>query len=211
MQHFDWRWVAFLKSRDAYSEDGLELFRKMIKDTEICLAYTEELNPSTNYSRMFKEIDLQRVPTIIVFARKLYAEAVIQSAIRSNVTNKVWIAGDTWSLNKKLPKTKGIENIGTILGVSETIVEIPGFNDFIYSSTHKRHCEDARQQKFCNQVCNCSSLNPEEIIAENPSYSVSIYSAAYAIAHALHNVLECGAGRCRDNITVYPYMVSANL
>uniref|UniRef100_A0A667YII8 Taste receptor, type 1, member 2, tandem duplicate 1 n=1 Tax=Myripristis murdjan TaxID=586833 RepID=A0A667YII8_9TELE len=211
MQHFNWRWVAFLKSNDAYSEDGLELFRKMIKGTEICLAYTEELNPSTNYSRMFKEIDLQRIPTIIVFARKLYAETVIQSAINSNVTNKVWIAGDTWALNKNLPKKEGIENIGTILGVSETVVEIPGFNDFIYSSKHKRHCEDARQQKFCNQVCNCTSLNPEEIIAENPSYSLSIYSAAYAIAHALHNVLECGEGRCRDNITVYPYMVLAQL
>ncbi|XP_071402305.1 taste receptor type 1 member 2.2 [Centroberyx affinis] len=211
MQYFNWRWVAFLKSSDAYSTDGLELFKKLIKGTEICLAYTEELQLNTNYSRMYKEIEAQKISTIIIFALKKHVEPAIESAIQFNVTNKVWIAGDTWSLNKKLPKLKGIQNIGTILGVSETVVAIPGFHDFIYSSKDQKHCENAGQETFCNQVCNCSSLNPEEVIAENPSYSFPIYSAAYAIAHAIHNVLKCGVGKCRNNITVYPYMVLEEL
>uniref|UniRef100_UPI003AB004FA taste receptor type 1 member 2.2 n=1 Tax=Centroberyx gerrardi TaxID=166262 RepID=UPI003AB004FA len=211
MQHFNWRWVAFLKSSDAYSTDGLELFKKQIKGTKICLAYTEELQHDTNYSRMYKEIEAQKISTIIVFSLKKYVEPAIQSAIQFHVTNKVWIAGDTWSLNKNLPKLKGIQNIGTILGVSETVVVMPGLRDFIYSSKDQKHCENAGQEKFCNQVCNCSSLNPDEVIAENPSYSFPIYSAAYAIAHAIHKVLQCGVGKCRNNITVYPYMVLEEL
>lgn len=211
MQYFDWRWVAFLYGNDAYSKDGLELFKSMIKDTEICLAYTHELNGNSNFSQIFKDIDYQKISVIVVFTLKRYAEAVIQSAIRLNVSKKVWIAGDSWSLNTKLPKVKGIERIGTILGVTETFVPLPGFSKFIYSSNERRKCANAGQELFCNQVCDCSSVRPESIVAENPSYSFSIYSAVYAVAYALHSVLQCGADKCCDNITVYPYMVSTKV
>ncbi|XP_042264392.1 taste receptor type 1 member 1-like [Thunnus maccoyii] len=211
VQHFKWRWVAFLNSDNDYGNDGLELFMKMIKDTEICLAYTKGLNSDTNYSPIFRQIKAQEVQVIIVFAPEWTAEALIESAIKLNVENKVWIAGDAWSLNKRLPKEKGIETIGTILGVAEPVVTIPGFRDFVFSSKSQTQCENAEQQMFSNQICNCSDLSPEKVIAEDPSFSLPVYSAVYAIAHALHNVLQCGAGRCNDNITVYPYMVLAEL
>ncbi|XP_040914282.1 taste receptor type 1 member 1-like [Toxotes jaculatrix] len=211
VQHFNWRWVAFLSSDDSYGDDGLELFTERIKDTEICLAYTKGLNDHTNYSQVFKQLEAQKIRIIIVFAPELTAEALIESAIQLNITNKVWIAGDTWSLNKKLPKEKGIKTIGTVLGVSQSVVTIPGFSDFIYSTKSQHHCENANQNKFCNQVCNCSCLSPEDILAADPSFSFPVYSAVYAIAHALHGVLQCGAGTCNNSITVYPHMVLAEL
>ncbi|XP_031696217.1 taste receptor type 1 member 1-like, partial [Anarrhichthys ocellatus] len=211
VQHFNWRWVAFLNSDDDYGIDGLELFMKKIKDTEICLAYSKDLSDNTNYSLMFRQIEAQRIGIIIVFAQKMAAESLIESAIQLNVTKKVWIAGDAWSLNKKLPKKKGIKNIGTVLGVSQPVVTIPGFNDFIYSSKSQSYCENAEQDMLCNQVCNCSSLSAEDVITADPSFSFSVYSAVYAIAHALHNTLQRVTGRCNENITVYPHMVLAEL
>uniref|UniRef100_A0A665T4U7 G-protein coupled receptors family 3 profile domain-containing protein n=1 Tax=Echeneis naucrates TaxID=173247 RepID=A0A665T4U7_ECHNA len=137
------------------------------------------------------------------------AEALIESAIRLNVTNKVWVAGDTWSLNEKLPKEKGIRNIGTVLGVSQPVVAIPGFNDFIYSSKSWNDCENAGQ-KFCNEFCNSSSLSAEDIVFIDPSFSFPVYSAVHSVANALHNVLQCGVGKCNSNITVYPHMVPSS-
>uniref|UniRef100_A0A671TIM1 Taste receptor type 1 member 1-like n=1 Tax=Sparus aurata TaxID=8175 RepID=A0A671TIM1_SPAAU len=209
--HFNWRWVAFLNSDNDFGKDGLELFIKRIENTNICLAYTKGINDNTNTFQMFKQIQAQKIGVIIVFTTKLTAEALIESAIQVNITDKVWIAGDTWSLNKRLPKVKGIKNIGTVIGVSQPVVTIPGFDDFIYDSKSQTHCEKKEQNMFCNQVCNCSSLTPEDILAVDPSFSFSVYSAVYAIAHALHNTLQCGSGRCNGNITVYPYMVLAEL
>ncbi|KAI3357297.1 hypothetical protein L3Q82_015746, partial [Scortum barcoo] len=209
--HFNWRWVAFLNSDNDFGKDGLELFIDRIKDTEICLAYTKSLSDITSYSQVFKQIEVQKVKTIIVVAPKLTAEAVIMSAIQLNVTGKVWIADDGWSLNERLPKEKGIRNIGTVLGVSQPVVTIPGFRDFIYSTKSQTHCGNVKQKTFCNQVCNCSSLSPEDILDEDPSFSFPVYAAVYAIAHALHNALQCGAGRCNGNITVYPHMVPTSL
>ncbi|KAM9350334.1 taste receptor type 1 member 1-like [Symphorus nematophorus] len=211
VQHFNWRWVAFLNVDDDYGNDGLTLFINMIKDTEICLAYTKGLNYETDYSRVFKQIEAQKIGIIIVFAAEWTAKELIKSAIRLNITDKVWIAGDAWSLNKQLPKEEGIKNIGTILGVAMPVVTIPGFSDFVYASKSQNHCENAKQQMFCNQVCNCTNQSAQAVIDADPSFSFSVYSAVYAIAHALHNVLQCGAGRCVGNTTVYPHMVLAEL
>ena len=208
VQHFNWRWVAFLYIDNDYGIDGRELFIKRIKDTKICLAYTKGLNDNPNYSQIFKQIETQRIYVIIVFTPEKTAESLIESAIQLNITNKVWIAGESWSLNKRLPKTKGIENIGTVIGLSQPVETIPGFNDFIYASKSQDNCLNVEQNMFCNQVCNCSSLRSEDVIAANPSFSFTIYSAVYAIAHALHNTLQCGSGRCDGNIKVYPHMVS---
>ncbi|KAI4824133.1 hypothetical protein KUCAC02_012675 [Chaenocephalus aceratus] len=211
VKHFNWRWVAFLNSDDAYGIDGLELFNKKIKDTEICLAYNKGLNVDTNDTKIFKEIEEQKINTIIVFAPKMTAEALIESAVRLNVINRVWIAGDTWSLSTKLHKMKGIKNIGTVIGVSQPVVTIPGFSDFIHFSGSQTHCEHLGKKQFCNQACNCSSPSAEKILSVDPSYNFSIYSAVYAIAHALHKTLQCGSGRCNSNITLYPYTVLAEL
>ncbi|KAM6924403.1 taste receptor type 1 member 2.2 [Xenentodon cancila] len=209
--HFEWRWIAFLNSDNDFGIDGLELFINRIKDTEICLAYTKVINENTNYSQMFEIIEEQKINVIVVFAPKIYAEAVIQSAIQMNITNKVWIADDGWSLNKRIPKMKGIENIGTVLGVSQPIDAIPGFTDFMYSTKRETLSGDAEQQTICNQLCKCSYVTAEDVLSADPSFSIPVYSAVYAIAHALHNVLQCGAGRCNTSITVHPHMVLEEL
>lgn len=205
--HFGWRWVSFLNSDDAFGKDGLELFRKKIADTDVCLGYAKDLNTvNTNYSEIFQSIEAQKIGVIIVFTTKVTAEALIGAAMTLNVTNKVWIACDTWSLNKKLPKERGIRNIGTVIGISQPVVAIPGFSDFIYSVRSQSYCENTHET-FCNQFCHCSGLTAEEILDVDPSYSFSVYSAVYAIAHALHKTMQCTSAKCNRNTTVHPYKV----
>ncbi|XP_077371544.1 taste receptor type 1 member 2.2 [Festucalex cinctus] len=211
MEHFKWEWVAFLNSNDAYGNDGLALFRKMIKDTDICLGLTTNLQQTSNFSEIFQHIEMLRIKTIVVFAPKLLAEALVESAVQAGVTNKVWLAVDTWSLSEKLPKIKGIHQIGTVLGVSQPVLSIPGFTEFLLASQSKGDCDDAEELQFCNQICNCSTLSAQDIISMDPSYSFSVYSAVYAIAHALHNVLQCETHTCRRNVSVFPYKVLLEL
>ncbi|XP_015233236.1 PREDICTED: taste receptor type 1 member 1-like [Cyprinodon variegatus] len=211
LKNFNWRWVSFLYSDGDYGKDGLDLFIKKIKDTEICLAYHKGLNENTDHPLLFKQLEAQRVNVIIVFAPEWTAEALIKAAIKQNVTNKVWIAGDAWSLHKQLPKENGIRNVGTVLGVAEPKMDIPGFNDFISSSKAQSQHVNEDEGTFCNQICKCPNVTAEDIIDADPSFSFPVYSAVYAVAHALHNVLQCGTGRCDKTISLQPYMVLAAL
>lgn len=209
LQYFKWHWVAFLYSSDDYGTDGLKLLIDKIKDTEICLAYTHNLDGS-HYLPIFNQINSQRINLIVVFAPQWHAKPLVQAAIRHNVTGKVWIAGEAWSLNKELPKEKGIKNIGTVIGVSQPLVTIPGFEDFLYSVIKENQCESTEQQ-FCNQICNCSHESADNILAADPSYAFSVYSAVYSTAHALHSVLNCDIGKCDNGISVSPPVVSTQI
>lgn len=207
LQHFGWRWVAFLNTEDDFGIDGRMLFINRIKDTEICLAYTSDLNINTDYQEMFRQIEEQNIHTIILLVSERLAELVLQSATHLNITDKVWLAGEAWSLNKRLPKLKGIKNIGTVLGLSQPLLTIPGFSDFVYLS----HSQEAEEPTFCSQVCNCSGLRAEEVVSADLTFSFQVYAAVYAIAHALHHSLRCGADGCDTTVTLQPHMVSGHL
>ncbi|XP_023812007.1 taste receptor type 1 member 1-like [Oryzias latipes] len=211
LEKFKWTWVAFLYIDDDYGRDGLDVFVKKIKDTEICLAFSYGLEEDTDYTKLINQMEQHRINVIIVFTTEWTAEKLIMSAIQQNVTNKVWIAVDAWSLHKQLPKKTGIRNIGTVLGIAEPKITIPGFDDFINSFKAQNQCENPEQDPFCNQRCNCSSVSAEDIITADPSFNFPVYSAVYAVAHALHAVLQCGAGSCNKSIKLYPHMVLEEL
>lgn len=68
LREFNWKWVAFLYADDDYERNGLELFIKKIKDTDICLAYNKGLDHKSHYKVVLKQINSQNINVIIVFA-----------------------------------------------------------------------------------------------------------------------------------------------
>nr|APG29587.1 taste receptor, type 1, member 2e [Ctenopharyngodon idella] len=211
---FGWNWVAFLGSQDDYSSDGLKLFNKYISNTGICLAYQERLSLNTNYSLALQKIDMLKINVIVVFALSQYARKIIKAAIANNIQDKVWIASQSWAMDQHIPREPGIGKIGTVIGMTERLLSLPGFNEFVYKdrrTTDVNHNEESDIQstsKTCNQVCDyCTLLTPEEIINENPTFSFAIYAAIYTIAHALHKVMQCDMNECRKNTAVKPYML----
>ncbi|XP_028849154.1 taste receptor type 1 member 1-like [Denticeps clupeoides] len=209
IQHFGWNWVAFIGSKDEYSENALKLFYSMIGKTNICLAYQELLTDSSKHNVTLYNINRMNINVIIVFT-----ENFIQSAIQFKVQDKVWIASDAWSMDPNLSKLKGINKVGTIFGVTTKMITIPGFSEFVYKSQEQSDCAacdsnpDLLDQAFCNQDCeNCTTLHAANIINQSPIYSFPVYAAIYAMANALHNALSCSETGCNKSQTIYPYMI----
>ncbi|XP_048096156.1 taste receptor type 1 member 1-like isoform X2 [Alosa alosa] len=144
----------------------------------------------------------------------LKAAEVIHLAIQHKFQNKVWIAGEAWSMYQPLTKQQGIETIGTIIGVTPHVAKLPGFSNFIHQSRMGGNCKSCHSgaglsdEAVCNQDCEaCSSQSAEDIINEGNAYSFSVYSAVYVMAMALHNALQCNHSGCDTSRTVYPYML----
>uniref|UniRef100_A0A671SIJ0 G-protein coupled receptors family 3 profile domain-containing protein n=1 Tax=Sinocyclocheilus anshuiensis TaxID=1608454 RepID=A0A671SIJ0_9TELE len=213
---FEWNSVAFLGSQDDYSSDGLKLFNKYINNTGICLAYQEGLSLNANYSLTLKKIDKLNINVIVIFALTQYASKIIKAAIANNIQDKVWIASHSWAMNQQLPREPGIRKIGTVIGIAERLLSLPGFNEFVYNKARgttdvgrndKSESEVQSKNETCNQDCDyCSLMTAEDIINESPTHSFAVYSAIYTIAHALHKVLQCDMNECHKNI-VKPYML----
>ncbi|XP_062854597.1 taste receptor type 1 member 1-like [Trichomycterus rosablanca] len=211
IQYFGWNWVAFIGSKDEYSQNGLELFRKNINDTNICLAFVYELSRKSNYAEILNKIDSLSINIVIVFTLEDSAREFIKTAVKINMRDKVWIAGDAWSMDQDLSTFPGIGRIGAIFGVTEMTLSLPGFDDFVYQtrdSDRNDDCLSCEGGSRCNQVCeNCTSLNPNDIIKENPTFSFAIQSAVHSLAHALHQVLNCSVAGCDPPREIPPYLI----
>lgn len=153
----------------------------------------------------------------MVFSYLEVAKDLLRAAIKHKIRNKVWIAGEGWSMNKHLQNEPGIQNIGNILGITEKLITFPGFKQFIYSRPNSNSAKSWTEsethppqsvESVCNQDCqNCSLVTSEEIFNEDSTYSFAIYAAIYTMARALHKVLHCDANGCNKTIPVYPFMV----
>ncbi|KAL2103355.1 hypothetical protein ACEWY4_000223 [Coilia grayii] len=207
INHFGWNWVAFISSEHAYSQDGFQLFYELSQKAGICLAHQVVLSESLDLQAEFENIDMLNIKVIVVFLGELKAMDVIRSAIGHKFRDKVWIAGEAWSMYQPLTKLQGIETIGTIIGVTPRVVALPGFAEFIHRSRSEGHCTSCQSHDaFCNQACAvCFSTNPKDILGESTAYAFSVYSAVYTMALALHTALQCNNSGCNTRRTVYPY------
>lgn len=215
IKYFDWNWVAFLGSGSDYSKDGAQLFYELSLKAGICLGYQEVVSDFSQLKSTFNNIDILNIKVIVLFLAELRAEAIIRLAIEHKFQDKVWIASDSWALYQPLTKLNGIGTIGTIIGVTPTVVALPGFAEFIHQSNPEDHCTschgdaDQSDDSFCNQACaTCATMNPNEILSESTAYAFSVHSAVYTMARALHNALQCNHSACDTHQPVYPYKVS---
>ncbi|XP_060786728.1 taste receptor type 1 member 1-like [Neoarius graeffei] len=211
IQRFGWNWVAFINDTDAYSRNGLELFRSNIKGTSICLALFSEITHTSDDSNVLSKIDSLSINIVIIFTHQYTASKFIKTAIRMNIRDKVWIAGDAWAMDEQLVSSPGIEQIGTIFGVTTSTLSLPGFEDYVHQtrlSSQNDDCVNCTDGEMCNQVCErCSSLTAEDIINQDPTYSFSIKAAIYTFANALHNLLNCSMAGCDTPRDIPPYVL----
>ncbi|XP_066552361.1 taste receptor type 1 member 1-like [Amia ocellicauda] len=218
LQKFKWNWVALIGDGNDYSNDGLQALKQQVDSFGICVAY-EAIIPQepAAVTNLFSNITFLRINTIVVFASTESAVSFIQAAIAHNVSGKVWIGSETWSLNRQLLMDSKIQTIGTVIGITITIVPLPGFREFVLRSmaqSSRVACINVAQEdrERCNQECLlCSKANPEDIAAEDPMYSFSIYSAVYAFAHSVHSLLGCDNNGCQRSGQVLPYMIFSQL
>uniref|UniRef100_W5M3H6 Taste receptor type 1 member 1-like n=1 Tax=Lepisosteus oculatus TaxID=7918 RepID=W5M3H6_LEPOC len=219
LHRFGWRWIALIGGNDDYSRNGLQALKEEMSPYDICVAYESTIpTEGPAMGSLFSNITILKINVVIVFASKVSAVPFIKAAISNKISDKVWIASETWSLNQQLLQDTQIHTIGTVIGITIKVVALPGLREFVHSTMTRGWngtCVNSPHigtWETCNQVCSeCSSTDPQSIADEDPMYSFSIYSAVYAVAHSLHQFLGCDAEGCRKSGTIIPYQLLQTL
>ncbi|XP_062322194.1 taste receptor type 1 member 1-like [Osmerus eperlanus] len=209
LKTFHWNWVAFLGEDDDYSYDAFEVFLEEIRETEICLAYQSTITDKP--AKIIKELSLQRIKVVVVVAMTSKIDRFLEKAAKELGNDTVWIASEAWSMDTSRLRNLATVKVGTVLGVTlQSLKEMKGLKDFILSG---RAVSDCTQEELgCNQLCpDCEAIRREVVVNQEQIYDYGIYAAIYAVAHALHDTLDCSHGHCSSNITVEPYMITAAL
>lgn len=216
---FNWTWIALLGSDNSYGIQGMQGLSQQASLYNVCIAYQAVIPAATDKTKqymqdMVKNILKTKVNTIVVFANKRRAAGFFPFVIDQNVTGKVWIGTEDWSVASTVSSIPGISTIGTVLGVAVQYTEFRGFEDFERLSV-PRLKEIGLNSPFKHSVPCMQNTKLYEIAIQGFSMSqydvvssFNVYKAVYAVAHALHNILHCDSGLCQK-YNVQPWEVSA--
>uniref|UniRef100_A0A8C5JIX0 Taste 1 receptor member 1 n=1 Tax=Junco hyemalis TaxID=40217 RepID=A0A8C5JIX0_JUNHY len=187
LQRFGWTWVVLLGSDDTYGRVGLDGLQELLTASNVCVAYRGTLpansdasNPELhNLVRILTDV---KVNVTIVFSTRGSVVPFFEVVVQKNITDMVWVASEDWSLARAIWQVPGIHTV-------------EAGRDSVGST-----------RLDCTQRCTgCRALAtaPDMYDAQG---SFSVYSAVYAVAHGLHDLLGCASGACSKGI-VYPWQL----
>lgn len=228
LQHFGWTWVVLLGSDNTYGRASLDALQELLTASNVCVAYrgtipanSDANNPELhNLVRILTDV---KVNVTVVFSTRGSVLPFFEVVVQKNITGMVWVASEDWSLAQTIWQMPGIQTIGSVFGMA---IEKPeslmlerfeawkmseeGAGDECASSAEAGGESEGNARLDCTQRCTgCRALAtvPDMYDAQG---SFNVYSAVYAVAHGLHDLLGCASGTCSKG-TVYPWQVRATL
>ncbi|XP_074749376.1 taste receptor type 1 member 1 [Strix uralensis] len=224
LQQFGWAWVALLGSDNAYGRDGLDALYKLLSASDVCVAYRGVIpvNKDTSSPELHNLVRILtdvRVNVTVVFSNRRSARPFFEVVVRRNVTGMVWVGSEDWSLSQTIWEVPGIQRIGSVIGMSVEKTEPTMLERFeswktaeesaaadCAGSTEAEGGIGGSAQLDCTQCCTGCHLLTTAPNTYDAQASFNVYSAVYAVAHGLHDLLGCASGVCSKG-TVYPWQL----
>ncbi|XP_075433873.1 extracellular calcium-sensing receptor-like [Ascaphus truei] len=221
--HFGWKWVGLIGLGDNYGEQGIQVIKQEILKAGACVAFTEFILLSRldkNASHLTKVIRESTATAVVIFSMDVEMVQLLDEILRQNVTGKIFVASEAWSMSKVLSIDKYSAILSGSMGFAFHSTTITGFRGYLNSIHPFKTTGETWTKKFWEEAFDCNFLdqrnltgswdNPAKLCTGNEDLesiqngyndvtslrgSYNIYTAIYIIAKALHDLQTCQEGR----------------
>ncbi|XP_041918946.1 extracellular calcium-sensing receptor-like [Alosa sapidissima] len=235
LKHFGWTWIGVVTEDHDYGRFALQGLKKEIENTDICLAYHEMIPKDYNTERVLEILEVMRSSTarvVVVFSGEGEFFPFLKEFRKQNITGIQWIASEAWVSASVLAETYPFLD-GTI-GFAVRKGHVPGLRDYLMTVDPWHYPSNALVQELWETLYGCSPNNTtgniqlppctgHEILLEqhsaymnttSPRVAYNVYKGVYAIAHSLHNLIQCTPGHgpffnasCADINNIHPWQL----
>ncbi|XP_048025563.1 extracellular calcium-sensing receptor-like isoform X1 [Megalobrama amblycephala] len=241
LRHFGWTWVGLLYSDDDYGIHAAQSFHQEMQLFGGCVAFSEILpydNNRRDIQRIVGVIQTSTARVVVAFSTDL--SSLMNELLLQNVTGKQWIASEAWTTTPVLQTPQYMPLLGGTLGIAIRRGQIQGLHDFLKglhpdnnpkNSTIKIFWENMFMCKFevggkniseeqeqggkkCSGQEDLSNTDTAFTDVSELRASYNVYKAVYALAHALHDLMQCEEGRgpfsendCADISNLKPWQL----
>lgn len=217
MKHFGWNWIGLVYSYGTYGGDGRRALIEQGKKEGICVEFEEMYKKKLSDEEMANMANLivnSTSKVIIAFMSSSYFRSFLSRIVHFNITGKQWIGSEAWVTTPDLASLKSKNILKGTIGFAIPEAKIPGLTEFLLSLKPTDAPESAYIRDFWETTFQCSlsvsnqsqykrlcngSEHLRTITNDYTDMSESrtvnnVYNAVYAVAHALHNLLQCVNG-----------------
>ncbi|TRZ03242.1 hypothetical protein DNTS_008915, partial [Danionella cerebrum] len=235
LRHFGWTWVGLLFSDDDYGIHASQSFHKDVHLFGGCVGFSEMLprdNNPKDIERIVRVIQTSTVRVVVVFSTEAYLLPLMDEVVLQNVTGRQWIASEAWATSPVFLTQRLLPFLGGTLGIAIRRGEIQGLQEFLFQLQPKNDERNNMVRIFWENMFGCK-FNPgsgeekrcsgeEDLRNTNSAYtdvselrpSYNVYKTVYALAHALHDLMQCEGGRgpfggksCADVNNLQPWQL----
>ncbi|XP_062860381.1 extracellular calcium-sensing receptor-like [Trichomycterus rosablanca] len=242
LKRFGWTWVGLVYSNDDYGIDAALSFHQDIREKlGGCVAYSEILPRDNNRRDIGRIVGVIRDSTskvVVVISTEAYLLPLMDEISMRNVTGKQWIASEAWATSPVFLTQRMLPVLGGTLGIAIRRGEIEGLREFLLHLRPDTEPSNNMVRIFWEKMFGCRfdpgetqatgevdttlCTGEEDLNSTNTAYSdmselrasYNVYKAVYALAHALHDLMQCEEGKgpfsnhsCANISTLQPWQV----
>ncbi|XP_051580753.1 extracellular calcium-sensing receptor-like [Myxocyprinus asiaticus] len=218
VSHFGWRWVGTVGTDDDYSHYGIQAFTEQLNRRGGCIAFHHTIPKAYSQAKIHSivnNLESSTARVIIAFATEGQLLDLLVEVARRNLTRWQWVASEAWVTAKLLTVPELHSVLAGTLGFAFKGTTIPGLAEFLLSVKPSPRPEYVFTNMFWEELFGCrlgyenkgdselaQCTGSEDLMDIKNSYtdvsrvriSYNVYKAVYAIAHALHQLLQCDSG-----------------
>uniref|UniRef100_A0A671SHU5 Extracellular calcium-sensing receptor-like n=1 Tax=Sinocyclocheilus anshuiensis TaxID=1608454 RepID=A0A671SHU5_9TELE len=209
VKHFGWTWVGMVRSRSDYGNNGIAAFEEAAKQEGICIEYSEAIFKTDPQDQFLKTVEVIKKGTarvVLAFIALGDFVPLLKVISQHNITGIQWVGSESWITSRTLAETKEYRFLSGAVGFAIANAKLVGLREFLVNVHPDQEPNNELLKEFWETAFQCSFSNNgsggctgSERLAElqNEYTDVSelriankVYTAVYAIAHTLHNILK---------------------
>ncbi|KAK7151705.1 hypothetical protein R3I94_008147 [Phoxinus phoxinus] len=239
LRHFGWTWVGLVYSDDDYGSNAAQSFQQEMQRFGHCVAFSEILpndHKPRDIQRIMGVIQASTARVVVVFALSSFLIPLMDEVVLQNMTDRQWIASEAWATSLEYHTPRFLPFLAGTLGIAIRRGEIQGLHDYLLRLRPSNDPRNNMLRIFWENMFECSfetrgkqtdgeqfkklCTGQEDLTTTDTSYtdvsglraSYNVYKAVYALAHALHDLMQCqkwkgpfSGNRCADIINLKPW------
>ncbi|XP_067101729.1 extracellular calcium-sensing receptor-like [Osmerus mordax] len=211
VKHFGWTWVGVVNSNNDYGNNGASAFVKMAAEEGVCVEYMEAIYRTDPRERLLEVVRVMRTASARVVVAFLALGDIIpllDLLALDEVAGLQWVASESWITSKYLLQAEAYSFLRGALGFAVGDARLDGLKGFLEAVHPSQAPGNSLLREFWEMVFRCwmeegggggrgRCTGEESLAGLNNLYTDTselritskVYTAVYALAHALHDLL----------------------